>query len=401
MEYDLVFEGGGAKGMVFVGAMQEFEQRGHSYKRLLGTSAGAITAALLAAGYSAQEMLEALGEKENGRSVFSSFLGQPGPFEKAQVLKSATLQFLQGVDIPLLPNFLDQKLDEVIVRWLAGDPKLACSYSFLEYGGLYSANAFVEWLKRRLDSGAHRGKPRRYSGMTLEAFFEETGTELTLVASDTSGAAMLVLNHRTAPRLPLVWAVRMSMSIPLLWQEVIWLPEWGAYRGREMVGHTIVDGGMLSNFPIELFVSQDDYVKKLMGAAAGEGVLGMLIDESLPVAGAQAQALPVTGSALTRAPVFRRVANLMNTTLSAHDKLVSENFEQLVVRLPAQGFGTTEFEMSDERRGLLVEAGCATMRAYFENQDLAGPVSFGLGDAEGERPITRQADRVALRMLGH
>ncbi len=138
-----------------------------------------------------------------------------------------------------------------------------------------------------------------------------------------------------------------------------------------------------------------------MGAAAGEGVLGMLIDESLPVAGAQAQALPVTGSALTRAPVFRRVANLMNTTLSAHDKLVSENFEQLVVRLPAQGFGTTEFEMSDERRGLLVEAGCATMRAYFENQDLAGPVSFGLGDAEGERPITRQADRVALRMLGH
>ncbi len=123
MEYDLVFEGGGAKGMVFVGAMQEFEQRGHSYKRLLGTSAGAITAALLAAGYSAQEMLEALGEKENGRSVFSSFLGQPGPFEKAQVLKSATLQFLQGVDIPLLPNFLDQKLDEVIVRWLAGGPK--------------------------------------------------------------------------------------------------------------------------------------------------------------------------------------------------------------------------------------------------------------------------------------
>ena len=26
MKYDLVFEGGGAKGMVFVGALKEFEQ---------------------------------------------------------------------------------------------------------------------------------------------------------------------------------------------------------------------------------------------------------------------------------------------------------------------------------------------------------------------------------------
>ena len=39
MEYDLVFEGGGAKGMVFVGAMQEFEVRSHTHGRLLGTSA--------------------------------------------------------------------------------------------------------------------------------------------------------------------------------------------------------------------------------------------------------------------------------------------------------------------------------------------------------------------------
>lgn len=29
MKFDMVFKGGGAKGMVFVGAMQEFESRGH------------------------------------------------------------------------------------------------------------------------------------------------------------------------------------------------------------------------------------------------------------------------------------------------------------------------------------------------------------------------------------
>ncbi len=80
MQYDLVFEGGGAKGMVLVGAWQEFAARGNTGGRLLGTSAGAITAALLAAGYSAEEMLAALNERENGKPVFAAFMGQPAPF---------------------------------------------------------------------------------------------------------------------------------------------------------------------------------------------------------------------------------------------------------------------------------------------------------------------------------
>lgn len=397
MEYDLVFEGGGAKGIVFVGAMQEFEQRGHTYKRLLGTSAGAITAALLAAGYTAQEMLDALEEKEEERPVFSTFLGKPGPFEREQVLSSATLQFLNEVDIPLIPDFIEHKLDAALVRWLSEDPRLACSYSFLEYGGLYSAERFIEWLRRRLDSGENRGEPRRYSEMSLEEFFEATGYELTLVASDTTAGAMLALNHRTAPDLPVVWAVRMSMSIPFLWQEVLWQTEWGLYRGRDMVGHAIVDGGILSNFPIELFISEDEFVKELMGEESGEAVLGLLIDETL-YHGVEAEDEPEKpASPITRAPLIKRITNLVNTTLSAHDKLVSEHFERLVVRLPARGYGTTEFDMTDERRSRLVRAGCETMKAYFDRL----PVSFGLEEAAADPQAVRQADRVALRMLSH
>jgi predicted acylesterase/phospholipase RssA len=64
MQYDLVFEGGGAKGMSFVGALQELEARDHTHGRLLGTPAGAITATFTAAGYGTQEVLEALTEKD-------------------------------------------------------------------------------------------------------------------------------------------------------------------------------------------------------------------------------------------------------------------------------------------------------------------------------------------------
>jgi len=41
MQYDLVFEGGGAKGSVFVGALQEFFAREHTARRFIRTSAGA------------------------------------------------------------------------------------------------------------------------------------------------------------------------------------------------------------------------------------------------------------------------------------------------------------------------------------------------------------------------
>ncbi len=63
-EIDFVFEGGGAKGMVFVGALQElYGTNKYTAGRLLGTSAGAITATLMAAGYTPEEMLGSLAEK--------------------------------------------------------------------------------------------------------------------------------------------------------------------------------------------------------------------------------------------------------------------------------------------------------------------------------------------------
>src|SRR3974377_1728036 len=99
MNFDLVFEGGGAKGMVFVGALEEFGRRGHTFSRLLGTSAGAITAILLAAGYTPQEMLAALQEKENGKSVFSGFMGEPAPFSPEEIRESAIRKFLHNINL--------------------------------------------------------------------------------------------------------------------------------------------------------------------------------------------------------------------------------------------------------------------------------------------------------------
>jgi predicted acylesterase/phospholipase RssA len=60
---DAVFEGGGVKGIALAGALKGAEHLGVRWQKVAGTSAGAITACLLAAGYTADELITILTEK--------------------------------------------------------------------------------------------------------------------------------------------------------------------------------------------------------------------------------------------------------------------------------------------------------------------------------------------------
>ena len=321
MKYDLVFEGGGAKGMVFVGAYEEFEKRGHTIGRLLGTSAGAITATLLAAGYTSHEMLNALNEREKGKPVFAGFMGEPAPFTEGEIRSSAIRTLLRNINIKILPDILENRVDDSIAQMLAENPRYRHFFAFVERGGWYSAERFVSWLQARLDSGPWKGRVRRFSSMNLGQFFAETEIDLSVVASDTTDGRLLVFNHHTAPDCPLVWAVRMSMSIPLVWDEVVWSQSWGTYLGQDIKGHTIVDGGLLSNFPIELFISDEPQVTHLMGPKRNNAVIGLLIDESLPVSPApRARGLWVDVEVKPEElRTVQRLRRLANTVTTAHD----------------------------------------------------------------------------------
>lgn len=391
MIYDLVFEGGGAKGIAFVGACRELRARGHAFDRLLGTSAGAITATLLAAGYSPEEMLEALVEKEDGRPVFAGFMGMPRPFTDEELRASELRRVLDGVDLRFIPDFLERRLDDKLAQVLARNERFRHLLALVERGGWYAADRFVTWLEARLDAGAWKGEPRRMSGLTLRGFFERTGVELSVVATDTTGGDLLVLNHRTAPDCPVVRAVRMSMSIPLVWDEVVWEAGWGAYLGRDVTGHVVVDGGVLSNFPIELFISDAREVVKLMGPKRETEILGLLVDERLEVPAPKGLLVDVNLDP-KELRMVRRLRALVDTATSAHDKMVMDEYASLVVHLPAMGYGTTEFDMSDARRDALVEGGRAAMAAHL---DAPAPKAKGFG-AEGRE----RADRLAARLLG-
>jgi NTE family protein len=386
---DLIFEGGGAKGMVFAGALEELFKNGdHTCGRLLGTSAGAITAVGLAAGYTPNEMQAVLAEKDKkGKPVFESFMGKPAPFDEEAVRRSAFRKLLAELDMPFVPDFAERRIDDWIATHLAGSGIGRHLFSFIERGGWYSADAFVAWLERMLNTGSLNGEPRLFGRLTLREFYEATGKELTLVAADTTAARLLLLNHRTAPDCPVVWAARMSMSVPLLWQEVEWRRKWGSYYSwsaadndlvaSNIAGHAIVDGGLLSNFPIALFLSDRPDVTAVVGPARSKSVLGLLIDEAISVS-RRSSPRQENGMGIGRLRTVQRLHRLVNTVTAAHDNMAIAVFAQHVVRLPAGGYSTTQFDMTDEEREDLVEAGRQAMAGFLVKQPIPKAVLQGI-----------------------
>lgn len=374
MQYDLVFEGGGAKGSVFVGALQEFFTREHTARRFIGTSAGAITATLMAAGYRPEEMLEAVNEKlPNGKPRFSTFMDIPENFDDLDIHNSLTYAIFKKVDIPFIPQLVEGVVDDCIFSALMKIDAYREMFSFVERGGLYAGDEFLKWLTEKLNA---RG--RNLGHTTLSEFQDRTGSDLSMVASDTKDKEMRILNHRTAPDCPVKWAVRMSMSIPFVWQEVRWQVQWGPYLGEDITGHTFVDGGVLSNFPIDLLTSRDAEVVKIMGDTDPDEVpnLGFLIDEKLSVEGSGEAEIEEGSESLEsgllnnikRLKTIRRIRCLIDTMTSAHNTLAIEAHEKEICRLPAKSYGTTEFDMSDARLQALINAGRKAMKEYFDHQ---------------------------------
>jgi predicted acylesterase/phospholipase RssA len=368
MEFDLVFEGGGAKGLAFVGALQAIEKRGHTPRRVVGTSAGSIVAVLVAAGFNAAECKAAINERlPDGSSRFGSFLQTPQISEQAELHTSLRYWLKTELDNPMVPNLIEPVVDQM-VEGLMQRELAKHLISLLAWGGWYAGEALLEYLCEKLDAGG-----RNLGNSTLREFQARTGRELSVVASDISERNMLVLNHRTAPDCPTVWAVRMSMSCPLVWQEVIWRKEWGLYHGIDISGHRIVDGGLLSNFPIRLLVSNDELIEEIMGRdSASENVLGLLLDDGLQVPGAENTQRIDSGAPLFLektdflAEMMLRISGMADTLLAGHDTSVIDAHQHMVCRLPAKGYGILEFDLTPERMAPIIQAGEAAMDAHFE-----------------------------------
>jgi len=200
---NLVFEGGGIKGIAYSGAIRFMEKSGllSSLEKIAGTSAGAIIAGLLALGYTSKEIFDIMAE-----TSFESFKDD----------------------------------DFGIVRDI---------HRLINEFGLYKGDAFLKWFQELIE------RKVGYGDLTFGALHNyseglEHYKDLYVVATDLSSGKELVLSHETYPDMQIAHAVRMSMSIP------------GFFRCVKMdlegdgKANIIVDGGLTCNYPIHIFDGQ-------------------------------------------------------------------------------------------------------------------------------------------------
>jgi NTE family protein len=301
---DLVLEGGGVKGIALAGALATLEERGYRPENLAGASAGAIAATLYAAGYTAAELREELS-----RTHFSQFLDKAWEHNVPLVGTGASIVFRQGI---------------------------------------HDGSAFLKWFEELLRrKRKHRFRDLRHPD---HPDHETYGYRVQVIVSDLTTRQLLVLPRDAKEalgvepdELEVAWAVRMSMSIPIFFEPVRWKHP---ATGKE---HVLVDGGMLSNFPVWLFDSDGE---------PDWPTFGLLLVEPEPRDAAEGRApRPEPGPNRLRA-LIAYLTSIVGTMLEAHDRLYLKQADYArTIPVPTLGVGTTEFELTRARSDALYESG--------------------------------------------
>ena len=323
---NLVFEGGGVKGIAYVGAMQVMDQRGFlkDIKRVGGTSAGAINALLFALGYSISEQRDVLNSTNFKAFMDDSF----GVIRDIRRLATA-FGWHQG-------EFFSQWIGDLVARKL-GNAKAT-------FGHLEAV-----------------GKPSLYV----------TGSNLSTGYSEVFSAE----RHKD---MPLVDAVRISMSIPLFFAAV-------RHGANDDV---YVDGGCMRNYPVKIFDRQK-YVEMATESAAARSTdyynkenamfllnqpgrspyvyncqtLGMRLDKGDEIA------IYRYGEAPKSKPIKKftdyakaLVGAMMHIQENMH--LHSDDWQRTVY-INTLNVGTTDFNLSDEIKQSLIRQGISGAETYF------------------------------------
>ncbi|TDF99219.1 patatin-like phospholipase family protein [Paenibacillus piri] len=307
MKINAVFEGGGVKGIALAGAVQAAENRGLTFHQVAGTSSGAIIASLVAAGYSAEE-LKAVIEA----TPFSAFLQRSKIFD-AKIIG------------PLVRLFVKK--------------------------GLYSGEALEFWIYNLL----------RAKG--IRTFGDLRPSQLRIVASDISRRRLLVLPDDIAEygidplQFTIAKAVRMSTSIPYFFDPVVIRKSADKRLPTDKFADQfvyIVDGGLLSNFPLWLF--DRDEVPAL--------------DKLIPTIGFQLVGRG-TGEPNTIFGPITMLRALFSTMMDAHDERYIEDVNRFrTVKIPTLGVSITDFNISKEKSEKLFESGVQAADHFFNKWKL-------------------------------
>ncbi|WP_298144154.1 patatin-like phospholipase family protein [uncultured Acinetobacter sp.] len=268
---DLVLEGGTVWGIALIGYTYTLEKAGIRFLNLAGTSAGAINATILAAlGTSSEPKSEKLIEIFSEMD-FNSFIDGG---KTAQNLLN-DIKEKDNVWTAIFPKLL----------WLGIRGKFRGSKL-----GINPGDVFEEWLEKTLEkyhikNTADLFQKFKNENLSIRKDVQRTGADktrfnnnfkvnhLAIVAADITTESKIIFPEmgylywdeplKTHPKK----YVRASMSIPLIFEPVRIekLPQNRQEYWRTLTGYQgpvpeiayLVDGGVISNFPIDVFHAND------------------------------------------------------------------------------------------------------------------------------------------------
>ncbi|WP_298436170.1 patatin-like phospholipase family protein [Geobacter sp.] len=321
---NLVFEGGGVKGVAYLGALAVLREKGvlDGITRVGGTSAGAITALLVGMGYGPDQI-----EAEVRSLDFTKFLDD-------------SFGIVRDTD-RLLHDF-----------------------------GWYKGDAFREWAGRMI--GQRTGNSESTFGEVAGMKGAKGFRDLYFIGTNLSTGFAEVFSAEHTPRMCVADAVRISMSIPLF---------FAAKRGVR--GDVYVDGGVLDNYPVKLFDRQkyvevhahptDYYTERntLLNQAGktvspyvyNEETLGFRLDSASEIAVFRDQAEPPHREI---GDFFDYVKGLVATVLNVQEgqHLHSDDWQRTIY-IDTLDVGATDFDISDDRKNELVASGRSGAERYF------------------------------------
>lgn len=247
----LVFEGGGAKGLVHVGALHAIEKLEPHILGVAGTSAGAILAALVAAGYRAEELFALDGshtilqDLHLGRATelfggaWSIIHGFRWCLDHWKLLLGGL-----GIFFVLLSAWVGWHLDRE--TWglapVAGVPPFMLAVMAVVVlvfrwlcAGLCSTDTFTINMDRAL-----RRKIRSV-GSEGRVCFRDLPRPLKIVATNLESGELTLFSQEHTPQVAVADAVAASIAIPVIFSPKI------------IAGVPYCDGGLVSNLPAWTF----------------------------------------------------------------------------------------------------------------------------------------------------
>ncbi|WLV23544.1 patatin-like phospholipase family protein [Aciduricibacillus chroicocephali] len=291
MQIDVVFSGGGVKAFAYIGVLAEMEKKGLSIKRAAGTSAGAIIASFLIAGYTAKE--------------------------------------------------IETLLDELDLTCFLDSPKLMHFIPFSKWGilffkkGIYKGNNFEYWLETCL---ARKG---------IRFFGDLPDGALKVVASDLTLGRLVVFPddlekvYGLDPNsFPIAKAVRMSAGFPFFFMPATLISNTG-------LKSQLVDGGMLSNFPLWLLGKRKVMKKR-------------------PVLGIR---LSVPSSSLKKKKIdnaYEMCEAMISTMKTAHDsRYISTSGHPDIMEVAVKKASTMDLNICEETKKDLIQSGRNAATSFF------------------------------------